>query len=133
MLYPPTMTSNALPSNMPSNAQVETPESLLVVDDYTIHKEERFTKRVETMNSRQETVKGGMSCLCNPGDVIINKIIQAKSKNKYIAWVMQQPLCEDGTPPMPSRAQSATWAAYVSNVDPLTPSYIHTGSLHHIT
>ena len=85
---------------------LELPPSLLIVDDYSVHKTESFVEGVRKLNMEQETVVGGMSCLCNPGDVIINKIQQAKSKNKYVAWVMQQPLREDGTPPLPTRAQA---------------------------
>ena len=39
------------------------------------------------------------------------KIIKAKTKSKYIAWSMRQTDDEHGKLPLPSRAQSATWAA----------------------
>ena len=75
--------------------QPELDESLLVVDDYSSHKTDEFRgKRPPKM--RQATVKGGMSCYCNPGDVILNRIVQQRAKNKYVTPMGPHP---NGTPP----------------------------------
>jgi hypothetical protein len=91
--------------------QGDLPPSLTVVDDYTVHKLDSFKAGLESINSTRVLVKPGLTSLQNPGDRLINKIIKAKTKSKYIAWSMRQTADEHGKLPLPSRAQSATWAA----------------------
>ena len=53
-----------------------------------------------------------MTAYCNPGDRLINKVLKAKIKNKYMMWVLQQtPDPVTGKLPAPTRSQAAQWAA----------------------
>ena len=59
-----------------------------------------------------------MTAYCNPGDRLINKVIKAKVKGKYVIWAMQQTVDESGKLPTPSRAQSVRWAAEAMKLIP---------------
>ena len=81
--------------------QGDLPPSLTVVDDYTVHKLDSFNAGLQSINSTRILVKPGLTSLHNPGDRLINKIIKAKTKSKYIAWSMRQTPDEHGKLPVP--------------------------------
>ena len=82
--------------------------SLLVVDDYKWHKDERFIDGLRSENCKTLHVVGGMTPLCNPGDRFIHKLLKADATLSYETWVLQQPL-ENGHVPSPPRSLSAKW------------------------
>ena len=88
----------------------EVPVSLEVLDDYSVHKTAAFTAMAEKINLRVVIVKGGFSFMFNPGDRLINKLIQARYKSSYAGWVLQHALV-GGVVPTPSRSANAHWAA----------------------
>ena len=95
----------------PDSSPSSQPESVLVLDDFRVHKNGAFQKRLKDIhNTTTIMIPGGLTPVVQPCDRTINREFNRRLKALYTGWALNQPKDEaDGKLPSPSRGQVATW------------------------
>jgi DDE superfamily endonuclease len=81
---------------------------LLILDAYSVHKEDSVLCAIESLGCRVEYIPGGCTSLCQPVDVGINKSLKSQLYEQHDMWLAEQPM-DVPVLPKPERKDMVAW------------------------
>jgi len=86
-------------------------KSLLVWDQFRAHKTDKVKKELASLLTTQAVIPGGLTSLLQPLDVVLNKPVKDRMRQKWMAWMSsgQQELTKAGNFKRPGLSLVLSW------------------------